>query len=67
MKDGQPVDGADGVNPMSAFEWAKNLAKEAPYFFADNQGGGGKGGSFNTEVPRDQMTPAQKIAAGLNS
>ena len=66
MKDGQPVYGADGVNPMSAFEWAKNLAKEAPYFFADNQGGGGKGGSFNTEVPRDQMTPAQKIAAGLN-
>lgn len=67
QKDGQVVYGADGVSPMSAFEWAKNLAKDAPYYFAENQGGGGKGGSFNTEVPRDKMTPAQKIAAGLNN
>ena len=66
MKDGQPVYGSDGVNPMSAFEWAKNLAKDAPYFFAENNGGGGRGGSFNADIPRDQMTPAQKISAGLN-
>lgn len=65
MKDGQPVYGSDGVNPMSAFEWAKNLAKDAPYLFADNQGGGGRGGSIDQEIPREKMTAAQKIQAGL--
>lgn len=66
QKDGQVVYGSDGVSPMTSVEWAKNLAKDAPYFFAENQGGGGQPGSFNTDVSRDKMTPAQKISAGLH-
>lgn len=67
QKDGAIVYGTDGVSPMSALEWAKNLAKDAPYFFAENQGGGGGQGSYKTDVPREQMTAAQKIAAGLQA
>ena len=66
QKEGQVVYGTDDVTPMSSLEWAKNLAKDAPYFFAENQGGGGQSGSFQTQLPRDKMTPAQKISAGLN-
>ena len=67
QKDGNIVYGTDGVTPMSSFEWAKNLAKDAPYFFTENHGGGGQGGSFKTDVPRDKMTAADMIAAGLNA
>lgn len=67
QKDGQVVYGSDGVSPMSSFEWAKNLAKDAPYFFSENQGGGGQPGSFKTDLPREKMTAQQMISAGLNN
>ena len=68
QKDGQIVYGTDGVSPMSTLEWAKNLAKDAPYFFSENQGGRGAApGSFHTSVTREKMTAAQMIAAGLAS
>ncbi|MEG1232201.1 MAG: hypothetical protein RSE18_00070 [Acinetobacter sp.] len=67
QKEGQVVYGSDGVSPMSSFEWAKNLAKDAPYFFNENQGGGGQPGSFKTDLPREKMTAQQMISAGLNN
>ena len=67
QKEGQVVYGSDGVSPMSSFEWAKNLAKDAPYFFSENLGGGGQPGSFKTDLPREKMTAQQMISAGLNN
>lgn len=65
QKDGQTVYGSDGVTPLSATEWAKNLAKDAPHLFSQNQGGGAKGNTGHMNQDRSKMTPQEKIMAGL--
>lgn len=64
QKEGQIVYGADGVTPMSATEWAKNLAKDAPHLFLENKGGGGGAGAMFGDKPRDKMSALEKIRAG---
>ena len=66
QKDGQTVYGSDGVTPLSAVEWAKNLSKDAPHLFSQNQGGGTQGGnSFGGNKDRSKMSSQEKILAGL--
>lgn len=67
QKDGQTVYGSDGVTPLSAVEWAKNLSKDAPHLFSQNQGGGAQGGGnggFGNK-DRSKMSSQEKILAGL--
>lgn len=66
--DGAIVYGKDGVTPMSASEWAVNLSKEAPHLFSQNQGGGANNsGARSGDKSRENMSIAEKIAAGLDA
>lgn len=67
MKDekGQVVYGEDGVSPMSIDSWAKKLKVAAPHLFAGFSGSGAPGArGGNGQMPAN-MSPTDKIAAGL--
>lgn len=75
IKDGSavPVDsqgnivyGKDGSTPMSVTDWTAGLKKQAPHLFLGSQGGGA-GGSSRQGLDTSKMTPAQKIAHGLEN
>ena len=65
---GQTIYGKDGTNPMQIGEWIGKLSKEASHLFEGSQGGGGQGGGGGGGKhlgDNSKMSPAQKIAAGL--
>jgi len=68
QQDGKTVYGKDGVNPMSVDEWIGQLTKTAPHLFGSTAGGGAPprvpGGR---QQQTKNLTPTQKIAAGLNA
>jgi hypothetical protein len=67
MKDdkGQVVYGEDGVSPMSIDTWAKQLKTKAPHLFAGFQGSGANGARGGQGHQSANMSPTDKIAAGL--
>ena len=66
-KDGKTVFGKDGTTPMSIEEWTLNLKPMAPHLFQGSQGSGAGGGQGNGGKNMKDMTPAQKIQAGLEA
>lgn len=68
QQDGKTVYGKDGINPMGVDEWISNLSKTAPHLFGSTQGGGAPGTRTQSRQQGGpaNMTPTQKIAAGLN-
>lgn len=69
MKDskGQIVYGEDGTSPMSIDSWTKQLKSSAPHLFAGYNGSGATGGRGGAVGGLANMTPTQKIAAGLGA
>lgn len=68
--DGKVVYGKDGTNPMTTSEWISGLKKNADHLFEQSQGGGAGGGKAPPgKIPADtsNMSPLQKIAAGMSS
>lgn len=63
---GNVVYGKDGTSPMSVVDWTTGLKKQAPHLFQGSQGGGAQG-SGKGNVDTSKLTPAQKIAQGLDS
>lgn len=56
----------DGTTPMSVTAWTKGLQKTAPHLFAGASGSGaGGGGGAGPKGNSGNMTPIEKIAAGL--
>jgi DNA-directed RNA polymerase subunit F len=45
MRDGQKLFGEKGDNPLTPGEWIKGLARDMPYLFEANAGGGARGGT----------------------
>jgi len=65
---GNIVYGKDGSSPMGIGEWMGKLAKDASHLFEGSQGsGGGGGGGGRPHQDTSKMSPAQKIAAGLET
>jgi len=67
MKDekGNIVYGEDGVSPMSIDSWTKKLKTAAPHLFAGFNGSGAPGARGGAGGMPPNMTPRDKIAAGL--
>jgi hypothetical protein len=65
---GQVIYGKDGSTPMAIEDWLVGLKKTAQHLFAGSQGSGAGGGrSASTGVDMSKLSPAQKIAIGLQS
>lgn len=65
---GETIFGKDGTNPMPITEWIGGLKETAVHLFQPSQGGGaGGGGPGKGVVQTANMSPTQKIAAGLNA
>lgn len=64
---GETIFGKDGTNPMPITEWIGGLKETAVHLFQPSQGGGATGGQGKGAVQQANMTPTQKIAAGLNA
>lgn len=64
---GQPIYGRDGTNHMTTDEWATGLKKSAPHLFPTTAGGGATGPGGRGTAQAGNMTPTQKIQAGLES
>ena len=45
MRDQQKLFGENGESPLTPGEWVKSLAREMPYLFEPNAGGGARGGT----------------------
>jgi len=67
MKDekGQVIYGEDGVSPMSIDSWTKKLKTAAPHLFAGFNGSGAPGARGGANLGNPNMSPTDKIAAGL--
>lgn len=67
---GAIVYGKDGSTPLSTNEWLGGLKKNASHLFETSTGGGAGGGDQSpSRGPQDtsNMSPLQKIAAGMSS
>jgi len=68
---GNIVYGRDGTSPLSPSEWLQSLKSSADHLFEQSQGGGAGGGdnrsSGNSRQDSANMSPLQKIAAGMQS
>lgn len=62
---GQVLYGKDGVTPMPITEWVDSLKKSADHLFIPSNGGGAQG-SGSSGPMNSNLTPTQKIAAGLS-
>jgi hypothetical protein len=63
---GNVVYSKDGSTPMSVVDWTSGLKKQAPHLFQGSQGGGAQG-SGKGNVDTSKLSPAQKIAQGLEA
>jgi hypothetical protein len=67
---GAIIYGKDGSTPLSTNEWLSGLKKNASHLFETSTGGGAGGGDQPpSRGPQDtsNMSPLQKIAAGMSS
>lgn len=64
---GRIIYGKDGTTPMSPAEWVSNLKKDAPHLFPQSQGGGAPGSRVGGVPNGANLSPNQKIAAGLQA
>lgn len=64
--DGKVVYGKDGTSPMSVDEWLTGLKTSAKHLFQGSYGSGAGGGNRSGGADLSKLTPAQKIALGLN-
>lgn len=62
---GEVLYGKDGTTPMPITEWVDSLKKSADHLFVPSNGGGAPGSGSITPGGGANMTPTQKIAAGL--
>lgn len=65
-QDGKVLYGKDGSSPMSVDEWLTGLKSTAKHLFLSSQGSGAGGGGRQGAVNMANLTPAQKIAMGLD-
>jgi hypothetical protein len=68
--EGKVLYGKDGSNPLSTSEWIGGLKTSAPHLFETSSGGGAGGGTKTPVKPgqdTSQMSPLQKISAGMSS
>lgn len=66
--DGKVIYGKDGSTPLSTSEWLTGLKKTADHLFEQSKGGGAGGGDTKPgQTPQDtsNMSPLQKISAGM--
>jgi hypothetical protein len=64
---GEVVYGEDGTSPVSIDSWTKQLKNTAPHLFAGFTGSGAPGARGGGPGMKPNMTPVEKIAAGLNA
>lgn len=68
--EGRVVYGKDGSSPLTTTEWIQGLRTSAPHLFEQSQGGGASGGDSRRGSSggpdRSNMSPLQKIAAGMS-
>jgi hypothetical protein len=64
-QDGKIVYGKDAQTPMTPTEWVIGLRKTAPHLFQGFNGSGAGGGTGRGKVDTANMTPLEKINAGL--
>jgi hypothetical protein len=64
-RDGKIIYGKDANQPMSINEWMGGLKETAPHLFQSSSGGGASGGSSRAAGQSANLTPIQKIEAGL--
>lgn len=62
---GQLVYGKDGTTPMTTEEWATGLKKTATHLFPQSAGGGAGGPGKGGGVGGQNLSPTDKIKAGL--
>jgi hypothetical protein len=63
---GQVIYGKDGVSPKSVGDWLVDVKKTAPHLFKGAQGSGAGGGRQGPGGNVTNLSPAAKIAMGLN-
>lgn len=63
--DGKVIYGKDGSSPMSVDEWLSSLKTSARHLFMGSQGSGAGGGNRSGNIDLSKLSPAQKIAKGL--
>lgn len=59
------VYGKDGQNPMPISEWVTGLKPTAPHLFAKSSGSGAGGGAGGGGAQQGNLSPLEKIQAGL--
>lgn len=69
--DGKVIYGKDGSSPLSTSEWLTGLKKSADHLFEQSKGGGAGGGDSRGQGHQQQdtsnMSPLQKISAGMSA
>lgn len=64
---GEVIYSKDGQTVLSVGEWIGGLKEQAPHLFQSSNGSGASGNRGTTGQGQQNLTPAQKIAAGLAS
>ena len=63
--EGKVIYGKDGQNSLAITDWIGSLKESAPHLFQTSQGSGSQHQGFRGGVDTKDMSPSQKIAAGL--
>lgn len=62
---GEVIYGKDGQSSLAVGEWIGGLKEAAPHLFQPSQGSGAPGQRGNANNGQQNLSPAQKISAGL--
>lgn len=66
-QNGNVVYGKDGQNPLAVGDWVGGLKEAAPHLFQPSQGSGSTGNRGPGGQPTQNLSPQQKISAGLQT